>query len=183
MRLFSIFIVVMLIGTIETVRTSKPVQSQARFTAEESFNTARFVDSCEGYVTFLQMHGNSAFAGQARELKQRKCRLKVSRVVRSGEKAVEAPLRERTQPVTRSRPASQRPAARSRRSGLCSDGNMDHCRTACRRGFSKACQRLKNTPARLRYSGGTCRTGNMDVCRIACRRWGRPGACARLQRR
>jgi len=70
---------------------------------------------------------------------------------------------------------------RIRRRGLCVNGNIDHCRVACRKGVAEACRRLKTIPASLRYAGGICETGNLDVCRRECRR-GDPAACKRLRR-
>ena len=77
-------------------------------------------------------------------------------------------------------PSSIQKTESVRLSGLCSDGNMDHCQAACKQGFRNACARLKTTPEARRYFGGTCQTGNMDVCRKACRS-GKSWACDRLR--
>lgn len=190
MRVSWILVVFLLVTAGEAVLNSRSAHSEVRFTAHESFKTARFIDTCAGYDTFLRLHPDSAFADQARALKSRKCRQRTSSIapqpVVRRPAARPAPVRpsrvaRRPRPRERSKPAIRRPK-QLRLGGLCVDGNMDHCRRACRRGFRRACWLLRNTPKRLRYSGGTCREGNMDVCRRACRRWGRPAACARLRR-
>lgn len=55
----------------------------------------------------------------------------------------QAPAEISVSPLVAPAPMAPAPAPGAAGRGLCKDGNMAHCRIACRKGFRKACARLK----------------------------------------